>query len=270
MKSPKPKSRHCHAPISTKEGFWNQGDGSLTMRALFGSTWGKKAGFFYETYKKITANTQIWRPEQQSFALISCTAQAIQPNLVMSASVVHSLLDLKISLEKAGIFMKNYTSCRSHRNPLGFFPKVNLPFLKEERKKKDKTCLISNPKVFSINIFNENSFPSVGIHPGGTLLQNTCPPWSLLRKNTLFLIPKPRLFPNNKRTSRLSEAQMIQPQELFFSHWLENIVMKKSELKKKITSIFPINEDLHRNVERILKQSILMLLAAGPLSRTKM
>lgn len=45
-------------------------------------------------------------------------------------------------------------------------------------------------------------------------------------------------------------------------------MMKKSELKKKITSIFPINEDLHRNVKQILKQSILMFIAAGPLSRT--
>lgn len=65
---------------------------------------------------------------QQSFALISCTAQAIQPNLVMSASFIHPLLDPKISLGKGGIFVKKYKSCRSHHDPLGFFPKVNLPF----------------------------------------------------------------------------------------------------------------------------------------------
>jgi len=46
--------------------------------------------------------------------------------------------------------------------------------------------------------------------------------------------------------------------------------MKKSELKKKITSIFPINEHLHKNVKRVLKQSILMFLPAGPLAGTKM
>lgn len=80
----------------------------------------------------------------------------------------------------------------------------------------------------------------------------------------------PRHFPNNKRTSGLTEAQMTQPRELFFSHQLESIVMKKSELKKKITSIFPINEHLHKNVKRVLKQSILMFLPAGPLAGTKM
>lgn len=216
---------------------------------------------------------QIYRFEgQNSNHLLWFPAQHKPYNLIWSCLHQSFILCLiwRSPLKRQASSWKTTSHAEATVTLWGFFQRLIYPFWKRKGKKKDKTCLISNPKVFSINIFNENSFPSVGIHPGGTLLQNTCPPWSLLRKNTLFLIPKPRLFPNNKRTSRLSEAQMIQAQELFFSHWLENIVMKKSELKKKITSIFPINEDLHRNVERILKQSILMLLAAGPLSRTKM
>lgn len=59
-----------------------------------------------------------------------------------------------------------------------------------------------------LNIFNENSFPSVSIHPGDTFPQNMYLHIQnlSLKKTTLFLTPKPRHFLKNTRMSRLAEA----------------------------------------------------------------
>lgn len=62
----RPKSRPSHhqpATISNKEGFWSQSDGTLAIRTLFGSIWGKKMDFFNESDKEITENINTWRPE---------------------------------------------------------------------------------------------------------------------------------------------------------------------------------------------------------------
>lgn len=70
--------------------------------------------------------------------------------------------------------MKKYDeSCRSNHNLLDFFSKINLCFLKEERRIV-KRVLFLIQMYFPLNIFNENYFPFVGIHPGDTFPQNMC------------------------------------------------------------------------------------------------
>lgn len=148
-----------------------------------------------ELFMKLTKRFEDQKGTQQSIALVFCTVWAIQPHLVMSPSFFHLLLDPKISLGKGGIFMRKYDeSCRSHHDLLDFFSKINLCFLKEERKIA-KHVLLLIQMYFHLNILNENSFPSVGIHPGATFPQNMCLHiQNLSLKKTTFSFPNQGIF----------------------------------------------------------------------------
>lgn len=192
---------------------------------FFGSMWGK-SGTFNEADKK------IWRPEGNTAIICSGFLYSISHTTLFSyVSIIlfDSTWSKDLTWQRRHLHKKYDESWRSNHKLLDFFSKINLCFLKEERKIV-KHVLFLIQIYFHLKIFNENSFPSVAIHPGDTFPQNMCLHIQnlSLKKTTLFLIPKPRHFLNNKRTSSLQKHKLYSPKSYFFSHWLENIVMKKS------------------------------------------
>lgn len=136
---------------------------------------------------------------EHSNQLLWFSAQYEPYNLIWSCLHLSSIFCLiqRSHLEKEA---SSWESMMSHAEATmtfwTFFQRLIYAFWKKKEERKIvKHVLFLIQMYFHLNILNENSFPSVGIHPGATFPQNMCLHiQNLSLKKTTFSFPNQGIF----------------------------------------------------------------------------